>query len=315
MNVNNYIFILYGPTGVGKTAFVEMLAREIPAEIVNIDMGQMYVPLTIGTAKPDWKNAMPQHHMFDVIDKPEHFTVVAYRDKLTKIINTIWSQGKLPILVGGSTFYVNSLFFPPRSLPPISKHVHTGNLWEKLHEIDPERAAQIHPTDTYRLERALDIWQSTGKKPSLFSPAFNPIADFYLLCLTRDREDLVERIDDRALEMLDAGWIDEVKKLQGTEWERFIIEKKIIGYDDILIYLKNPTPETYDQLVVTIQIKTRAYAKRQMTFWRMLEKKIKKDLAETSTRSVVVECNLTHIEIHRYIKQLIYQIRTILKEK
>ena len=112
MDVENKVLIVFGATGVGKTDCVDKLVETIPAEIVNGDMGQLYVPFSIGSAKPDWKNHPTPHHLFDEIDTPQNYSVTQYRERLLEICRDIWSRGKLPIIVGGSTFYLSSLFFP-----------------------------------------------------------------------------------------------------------------------------------------------------------------------------------------------------------
>ena len=109
------VIIVYGPTGVGKTDFALKIAECLPVEIINMDVGQLYTPLSIGTAKPDMRTVPVAHHGFNVLSEPEHFTVVAYRTLCEQLIKDIWSRGKVPVLVGGSGFYLKSLFFPPLS--------------------------------------------------------------------------------------------------------------------------------------------------------------------------------------------------------
>jgi tRNA dimethylallyltransferase len=312
------MIVVYGPTGVGKTAFVDELAQSIPAEIVNADMGQLYVPLSIGTAKPDWRHAPVPHHLFDVINEPVRYTVVAYRELVKKTMDAIWKKNKIPILVGGSAFYLKSLFFPPISNDIKETVLQEDDLWEQLNTIDPDRASKIPKQDSYRLKRALALYQGTGAKPSEFKPVYDPPADSYLMiCLTRDRKELYERIDRRVLEMFDQGWSQEVSQLLGTNWESFILEKKIIGYDDIVHYLKNGD-HSYDDLLARIQKRTRNYAKRQMTFWRMLKRQLEEALGqelEKSYRCCIEEVNLTCIDLHLYIEQLQKRVKSMLAQK
>lgn len=273
-----YMLILYGPTGVGKTDCALSLAQRIPAEIINADVGQFYVPLTIGTAKPSWKTSTVPHHLFDILDEPRDITVTEYRNLVIPVLNEVWQRGNIPIIVGGSGFYIASLLFPPPSLPKEivdSTFQDEKNLWEQLFAIDPDRAQQIHPHDTYRITRALDIWYSTGTKPSQYIPTYQPIAPFLLVWLTRDRHELYERINQRVIQMFNQGWLEEVMALRGTEWEKFLLKKKLIGYDDIIQYLRQTNPsQSMEDLIATIAQKTRNYAKRQITFWTMLKKKL-----------------------------------------
>ena len=300
------MIVVYGPTGVGKTAFVDELAQSLPAEIVNADMGQMYTPLNIGTAKPNWRDESVPHHLFDIVDEPKKYTVVSYRALVEKTMRELWQKNKIPILVGGSAFYLKSLFFPPISNETLEIVPDQKNLWEQLNAIDPERAQKIPKQDRYRLERAMALYKSTGKKPSEFKPLYDPPADYTLICLTRDRKELYERIDQRVTHMMDEGWMQEAQKLRGTQWESFILEKKIIGYDNIIQYLNDGTA-SYEDLIAIIQKRTRNYAKRQMTFLRMLKRQLEQAIAQTpdrSNRCHIKEVNLTSIDLHLYINQL-----------
>jgi tRNA dimethylallyltransferase len=310
--MQDYFLILFGPTGVGKSEIALLLSQQFPAEIVNIDMGQFYVPLSIGTAKPDWHNIPIPHHLFDILYEPVNFTVIDYRKSFLETVKQIWQRNNLPIVVGGSCFYVHALFFPPRvgeeKVLKRTYSVNDADLWKQLYEVDPERALKIHPHDIYRIKRALEIWYSTGKKPSTLVPSYNPPAPFTLICLTRDRTDLYNRIDKRTEEMLDVGWIDEVKALRGTPWEQFVRTKKFIGYPEIFDYLegKQNLPETIER----IKQETRNYAKRQLTFWRMMEKQLHNEiLAPTTTIETV---NLTSTPLDLYIKQLSKRLMSLI---
>lgn len=269
----NKVLIITGPTGVGKTDLSIDMAQKLSGEIINIDSGQFYEPLSIGTAKPDWKNQPIEHHLFDIITNPVDFTVHEYRDIVIKKIKEIQAKGKLPILVGGSGFYIQSLFFPPQAVtinkPRAQQEL---NSWQKLYEIDPVRANAIQKNDTYRIDRALDIWRTTGQKPSEYIPEYSPEFDFEIVIVTRDRERLYQRINDRVEQMFAQGWFNEVSSLN-SNWKQFLKAKKLIGYDDILRYSESESSD-YDALVETIKQKSRNYAKRQLTFFRMLTKKI-----------------------------------------
>ncbi len=328
MDTHNFVIILHGPTGVGKTECADYLASVLPVEIVNSDMGQLYTPLTIGTAKPNWRASATPHHLFDILDAPELFSVTAYRAKLKQILRTIWEQQRIPLIIGGSSYYVMALFFPPYFASGLSAKAlasaeaskgkpfaeNDEDLWEKLHEIDPERAEQIDPADGYRIARALEIWQSTGVKPSAYKPVYNPIADYYFIWITRDRDELYQRINARVVEMLNAGWVEEVKALRGTQWEPFLCKKKIIGYTEILDHLAGEIP--YDTMVSMIQKRTRNYAKRQITFWRMLKEKLENALNTMDVahkeRCAIDTVNLTGSGIERYSEQLKQTIKKLL---
>lgn len=316
------MIIIYGPTGVGKTDCAISLAQEVNGEIINMDMGAFYAPLSIGTAKPDWRSQEIPHHLFDVIDVPRQVTVVEYRALLIPILESLWAQGKMPILVGGSGFYLKSIFFPPEGAPIVEsnlyQHIPQNMWWDHLLAIDPDRSHSINPRDLYRIKRALDIWYSTGKKPSLYEPQFRPIAPFALFFLTRERKELYARIDARVFHMIEAGWIEEARAFLGTDWESFIHDKKIIGYDDILNYLNSAqTDADKKNMIHSIQQKTRNYAKRQCTFWRSLQKDLQDALAEYTDSNLVARSIINEINIadEDCIKSIEKSVHTFLQKK
>ncbi len=303
-----YLVVIFGPTGVGKTEAALELAQQIPSEIVNIDVGQFYSPLSIGTAKPDWRSQDVPHHLFDIVHQPSDYSAAAYRTSLLKTVNAIWQKNSIPLVVGGSCFYVRALFFPPqlggRITEMLNENYSEDQLWHKLNEIDPCRAQLIHPHDTYRLKRALAIWHATGKKPSEFAPRFDPPSDFTLICLTRDINELYERINQRTKIMIKEGWIEEVKPLIGSPWESFLRKKNIIGYPDLFDYLEGK--QDLDATIANIQTKTRNYAKRQLIFWRGFQKQLQAQ--HISPTSHIETVNLTSTNLERYIKLLSKQI-------
>jgi len=315
------MLIIYGPTGVGKTDMALAIAASVPAEIINMDMGQFYTPLSIGTAKPDWQNNSVPHHLFDIVDTPINYTVSEYRTLLYKTVEEVTQRGNLPILVGGSGFYLHSLLFPPQvSIPDVdiaALYSAETNLWNELYAIDPKRALSIDKADGYRIKRALSIWHSTGKLPSSYVPVYKPEADFMILFLERDRQELTQRINARVLEMFEQGWIAETEKLEKTSWKEFIQHKNLIGYSEIFDYLlseKNTT--AFSVMIDRISAQTRQYAKRQCTFWRKLEREIKKENQYTSTNEASLEAvNLTNMEIHLYISELLKRLPLLLGKK
>jgi len=279
-----YCIFISGPTASGKTGLSLELVKRVKKElgfgiqIVNIDVGQFYQPLSVGTAKPDWRSMPVKHHLFDILDEPKDLSVIDYNRMLLDTVEKIWSDGDLPVIVGGSLFYVRSVFFTPRvSLGTNgrrdgqalrSSKSEAG--WEKLNEIDPERAKEIHPNDIYRIKRALAIWEETGKKPSESGPSFDPPFNSRIIFIDLDRKALYDRINKRTEEMIyHEGWVDEVRKLKGTDWEKFLKEKKLIGYPEIFAWIdEGEKKEELNALIGLIQQKTRNYAKRQITFWK-----------------------------------------------
>ncbi len=317
---NRRVLIIYGPTGVGKSALADTLARLVPSEIINADVGQCYSCVSIGTAKPPWREDTVRHHLFDIIDEPRDLTVIAYRRLLLATIKKVTDRGKLALIVGGSGFYIRSLFFvakapgilplaplSPRVLPDlepnivskaaresIRKNVAEKNLatWRMLDEIDPERAAVLHPNDTYRVERALSLWRQTGTRPSLFKDVYEPMFDtsISLLWVDRDTRDLRDRIDARVTQMLESGWIEECRKLSGGTWETYLRSKGLIGYRQVFDVIAGALDLASAR--DAIRQETYAYSKRQRTFWR----KLSRELAALARHDVNIgtsEVNLT----------------------
>lgn len=322
IHLDRTMIIITGPTASGKSDFSVELSKQIPSEIINMDMGQMYAPLTIGTAKPDWSTSPIKHHLFDIIDTPRNYTVVEYRKHVLEIMEGIWDQKKIPIVVGGSSFYLKSLFFPPDQY--VAKNCDgiilqqkeylgsTDELWQALWAVDPVRAEKINKNDRYRIERALQLWKATGRKPSDCVLRYIPPARYILLYVTRDRSELYQRIDARVLEMLHQGWLEEVRGLIGTEWCSFIQNKKIIGYNELIdfLMLSNQSLPEYEAAIVEIQKRSRHYAKRQETFWRSLKKQLimNKVYHKAFKEPFIKEINLSHSDQAECIKTLLLDI-------
>lgn len=305
---NEKLFVLImGPTGVGKTDIALALAQRLPhcIEIINADVGQFYEPLTIGTAKPLLEHPVVPHHLFNVIERPEHFTVMEFRKVALERLQEIWSKKKIPVVVGGSGFYSKALFFPPCQLES-KKQVEleaksTAQLWQELKEVDSVRAQEIHPHDRYRIQRALEIWYTFGIKPSLCKPLFDPPGNALVYFITRERDELYRRINERTKMMLLSGWIEEVEHLSSGWWD-FLLHKKLLGYPEIISYCRKELSRA--QVEESIAQKTRAYAKRQITFWRSLEQELKKyDPCGTFVKDIR-EINLTFLSADLYIEEL-----------
>jgi tRNA dimethylallyltransferase len=306
---NRFIYVLYGPTGVGKTDCADLIGSSIPIEIINMDVGQLYEPFTIGTAKPDWRSSTIEHHMFDVMVEPKDFSCVAYRSHIEKLVLDIWNRGAVPLFVGGSGFYLRSLFFASDDnelLPQDALPYPPGtNLWDTLYAIDPIRALKIPYNDIYRLTRALTLWHTTGIKPSAQSPTFKPIAPAALFFLTRERSELYDRINNRVDHMLHAGWLNEILPLIETAWHPFIMRKKLIGYNDLISYaLSDQTITGWHDTIALIKKRTRNYAKRQETYGRMLERELLDSAARYPDMIDICKLNLTSLDLDQYIKRL-----------
>lgn len=310
--------LIAGPTACGKSSLAEALAQQLGGEIINGDVQQMYAPLSIGTAKPNWKASPIKHHLFDTITTPHNFSVANWAAMVCESVARIRSQGKVPIVVGGSHFYLLSLFFPPRDteaalpLPECCSSARTHDLtspcdrtqpckkehhvfWGHLARLDPVRAQALHPHDHYRIERALQLCHS-GVLASSARPLFAPlIENLHLIILDRDRSELYATINARVLNMLQQGWHDEAVSLS-PEWQAFARARNIIGYPELLDSSADVAPST----VAQIQQHTRQYAKRQITFLRSFKKKLI-DVGFDNIR----ECDLTLKTIDLYLGEIV----------
>ena len=320
MALNKRVLIVTGPTGVGKTDFVLRLAAQFPAEVLNADIGQMYTPLSIGTAKPDWQNELVPHHLFDILDTPKDFSCVQFRMLVIKMVNQIWAKGKTPIIVGGSTMYIKSLFYAQSQSYSQSQFAQNtvitshfldlnlagAGLWQKLNLIDPVRASELHERDLYRIQRALDIWHETGILPSQCRPNYSPIfPNMQLFIINAPKEVLYDRINARVDQMIQMGWLEEVAGLE-SDWKCFLKRKKIIGYEVILDYLDQKVPELA-VCIELIQKRVRNYAKRQQTFWRGLQRDL---LLQADMHKAVFEIDLTLQEVDLYIDRILQAFKT-----
>ncbi|MCK4499145.1 tRNA (adenosine(37)-N6)-dimethylallyltransferase MiaA [Candidatus Babeliales bacterium] len=285
------LIVITGPTASGKTGLSLRIAKHFPVEVINADSRQMWKPLTVGTAKPDLLNIPTIHHLFDVFDRPEELSVVKYRQMALESIEKIQSFYNIPLIVGGSMFYIKSFFFPPS---PLGKEI-SQDAWQKVNSIsaqlrwreleivDEARAYAICPKDLYRLDRALGIWFTHGIKPSECAPKFDDQFDPIIIFINPPIEVLRQRIHDRLLQMIGQSydknsWAYEVKSLLYTDWERFWNQHHVIGYPEIELWVKGHCPESEQAaLVDSIYKQTVDYAKRQICFAKSFKKCLQKN--------------------------------------
>lgn len=280
------IFIL-GPTGSGKTALAEKLALDLDAELINADMGQFYASLSVGTAKPNYRETPFKQHLFDICRDPVDFDVKKYRSLVLKTVDDIHMRGKRAIIVGGSLFYIKSLFYPPLEFEGIQFEKNllqfdgTSNeeLWQKLNLIDPIRAEAIHVNDRYRLERSLTLFNQTGRIPSECSPSLQKPFDSFFVWIDIEKSKLKDRIAQRTKIMLDGGWIEEVGEHNTDQWYDFYDRKGLIGYKAIADWIRSGKDRSdFDELNAFLVRATCLYAKRQKTFWKSFSLSLSKDL-------------------------------------
>ena len=274
------ILTLTGPTAVGKTELSLAVADELNAEIVSVDSRQVYEELTIGTAKPS-ASAREQvpHHFIGERSLHEPFSAGAYADAANERIRGILSRGRRPLVVGGATLYLHALQYGLADIPDVGSTVRERleerleaegkqALYEELKDVDPKQAADMDPTKTQRVLRALEVYHGTGKPLShYYEQQPEPPFDYVTVVLNRDRERLYDRINRRVDRMLEEGLLDEVRAVMEIQDVR-LDEPPLstIGYREPIRHLRKDLP--YDEMVRLVKRNTRRYAKRQLTWFR-----------------------------------------------
>jgi tRNA dimethylallyltransferase len=276
------LFILMGPTAVGKTSVSIELAERLNGEIISADSMQIYKYMDIGTAKisKEEMKGIP-HYLLDMIYPDESFTVSNYKESASKYITKLNDKNILPIVVGGTGLYINSLvynlnFAQVASNDDIrrkleSARIERGNnyLHNLLKDIDKNSADRISINDTKRIIRALEIYEITGKTMTEYNKNFrlpNEDYDLVMICLNMNREKLYQRINYRVDLMIQSGLIDEVKYILDKGYDKNLVSLQGIGYKEIIMYLENKC--SLDEAIEKIKQGSRNYAKRQLTWFR-----------------------------------------------
>lgn len=277
------ILVICGPTASGKTALAVELALRHHGEVVSADSMQIYRRMDIGTAKPTQAEmrGVP-HHMLDVADPEEDFSVARYVDMAAKCVDDILSRGRLPILAGGTGLYIDSLLSGRTFAPFQPDSPLRGQLEEQLRreggaamlarlaQVDPDSAARLHPNDEKRIVRALEVYQSTGKtitQHNLETQAIPPRYDALTLALAFERrEDMWSRIDRRVDQMMDQGLVAEVQGLLDSGVPAKCTAMQAIGYKEMAAALLSGGDVR--AAAEEIQLRSRQYAKRQLTWFK-----------------------------------------------
>lgn len=273
------VLFIVGPTATGKSELAIEVAQRVGGEIISADSMQIYRGMDIGTAKVpvNERRGIP-HHLIDIVDPDEPFTVADYQRLAMEMIEDIVRRGRRPIVTGGTGLYVKSLtdgldFTPAGEDPDYRRELHAlaeregpGVLHRRLEEVDPVTARRLHPHDVRRVIRALEVYRLTGRPMSEVAGRRSvPIVPF-MFGLTMDRQALYERINRRVLRMIEAGWVEEVRRLLDRGYHRGLQSMQAIGYKEIAAYLAGEI--TLEEAVAIIQKGTRRYAKRQWSWFR-----------------------------------------------
>lgn len=271
------LLIITGPTGIGKTEISLKLANKYKGEIISSDSMQIYKKLDIGTAKVDLDKTDIPHHMVDILEAHENFSVADFKIKAKEIISDINRRGDLPILVGGTGLFINSIVYNldftetkadyeyRDELRKILEEKGSEFLYNKLFNLNKDMAAKIHPNNGQRIIRALEILKSGNEKENNFRQE-NEDYNLVFIGLNMDRERLYERINSRVDKMIELGLVDEVRSLLDQGLNKNSQSLKAIGYKEVISYLEGEIE--YSEMIDLIKKNSRHYAKRQLTWFR-----------------------------------------------
>ena len=277
------IIVVTGPTATGKTALGIVLAKQYNGEVVSADSMQIYKRMDIGTAKPTPEEIgdIP-HHMIDIVDPADSYSVAQYVEDAAACVDDILARGKLPIIVGGTNLYIDSLIsgrtFADQPGDPavrqalLDRYDEIGGdaMRQELAAVDPERAEKLHPGDKRRIVRALEVFRLTGKtitqhdaETRLLPPRYN--ATQFALTFT-DRARLYDRINRRVDIMVETGLFDEVRTLLAEGLPAHCTAMQAIGYKEVVRALEGKLTDA--EAIDLIKQESRRYAKRQLTWLR-----------------------------------------------
>jgi len=280
------LIVITGPTASGKTALSVELAKRLDGEIVNADSMQIYKYMDIGTAKPDMeeRQGIP-HHLIDIVNPDESFSVARYCECAKEVIDDIHKRGKIPVMVGGTGLYVDSLvnniqfseIEPDEDYRMEMENLadQKGNqyIYNMLLDIDPEGASKIKVADRKRVIRALEVYHLTGKTITWHNQQSRSVPSPYnttMFAIDVDREALYDKINRRVDIMVKNGLVDEVKKILDMGIKKDTTAMQAIGYKEIAEYLQGVI--TLEEAIDKIKQGSRRYAKRQLTWYRRNEK-------------------------------------------
>lgn len=273
------LIVVLGPTASGKTAFSVELALSINAEIINADSRQLYKGMDIGTAKiTEGEKRGVSHRLLDVLDPKEPVTIAWYKTEAEKIIADCHQRNVVPMLVGGSMLYISAVIdnltlvekAPPEVRAALEAEYDTDGgtaLYERLRELDPETAEGFTKENRRYVIRAMEIFETSGKKPSHMKTKSPSPYDLFVIGIERQDDDLRERIKRRTTQMLQGGWIEEVRGLLDKGYQASDPGMMSHGYREICAAVATGNP---DEKLLTEEIfkKTWAFARRQKTWWR-----------------------------------------------
>lgn len=274
------LLVILGATASGKTSTAIQVALELGGEIISADSMQIYRGLDVGTAKPTPRErAAVPHHLVDVVDPGESFSVAIFQRRAYRLIKEIHGRGRLPLLVGGTGLYIRAVTegwavgrHPPdpcyrEKLREIGETRGSQHLHRCLSRLDPQASTRIDPADLKRIIRALEIFRSgVGDKAEEGPDPGAPPRDPLKTGLFWPREELYRRIEDRVDMMMEAGWLEEVRELSRQGLHQWVTSSQALGYGHLASYLRGE--KDLERALREIKRDTRRFAKRQLTWFR-----------------------------------------------
>jgi tRNA dimethylallyltransferase len=280
------LIAIIGPTGIGKTKLAIQLALRFDGEIINADSRQIYRHMDIGTAKPTGEElATIRHHLVDIIEPNEEFSLAEYRRLADDTINDIQTQGKLPFLVGGSGLYVWAVlegWVVPKVAPDVlfrrelEKKAEMGQgaeLFQELIKLDPAAAEKIDPRNVRRVIRAIEVNKFSKTPFSTLQKKQTPPFQSLIIGLTADRKELYRRVDERVDNMLKQGFVEEVSSLKQMGYNLSLPSMSSIGYREIGLYLSGEM--TLEETIYKIKTGTHRFIRHQYAWFRLKDERIK----------------------------------------
>ncbi|NLY87373.1 MAG: tRNA (adenosine(37)-N6)-dimethylallyltransferase MiaA [Clostridiales bacterium] len=277
MSENNTVYIIAGPTAVGKSQIAYELAQRIDGEIINCDSIQLYNYMDIGSAKPSKQEIMTvPHHLYSIVDPDYNMTVATYQKLALAVIDDVLSRGKVPIICGGTGLYLNSLLYDmdfARNQGNLERRLELEQMAEEndneymhhyLAAIDPDAAERIHPNNLRKIIRAIEVYECGYSIKSLSECPINPKYDFKFFSFVMSKQYLYERINNRVVSLIENGLEDEVRSLLNMGYDSSTPALKGIGYKEMIEYIEGRV--TLEEAITNIMTNTRHYAKRQLTW-------------------------------------------------
>lgn len=298
------LIVIIGPTAIGKTRFALALAQAITGEIIGADSRQVYQHMALGTAQPTpEQRALVAHHLIDFIPPDENLTLAAYQQMTYACVADIHARGKIPLLVGGTGQYITAVVegwtipeVPPNhdfraqlesfvQMTPSASQI----LYERLQAVDPQAAEKIHPNNTRRVIRALEVYEETGIKFSDLQRKIPPPYTILELGLQMERQRLYDRADLRVDQMMADGFLQEVEYLLKLGYNRRLPSMSGLGYQQLAAHLLDALP--LDDAIASTKIATHDFIRRQLTWFRKHDNGILwHNVEQTNTQMIVEMC-------------------------